>query len=148
MLFEKIEEGSTIQLEKFMKEAEFKYNFGMNKLVYEPGVSVIELFKSEIFKNIFNLQMFTSYRSHVYKHFKNKKLRSLMEFPVLFLGTMPKDTPALQFDGRIQVSNGTFYTNGGFGNVIDGFVKLCKELSVKFVTNTNVEKINVENNLA
>ena len=43
---------------------------------------------------------------------------------------------------------GTFYTNGGFGNVIDGFVKLCKELSVKFVTNTNVEKINVENNLA
>ena len=149
VLFEKIEEGSTIQLEKFMKEAEFKYNFGMNKLVYEPGVSVIELFKSEIFKNFFNLQMFTSYRSHVYKHFKNKKLRALMEFPVLFLGTAPKDTPALySLMAYSGIKCGTFYTPGGFGNVIDGFVKLCKELSVKFVTDTNVEKINVENNLA
>ena len=149
VLFEKVEEGSSIQLEKFMKEAEFKYNFGMNKLVYEPGVSVIELFKSEIFKNILNLQMFTSYRSHVYKHFKNKKLRALMEFPVLFLGTAPKDTPALySLMAYSGIKCGTFYTPGGFGNVIDGFVKLCKEFSVKFVTNTNVEKINVENNLA
>ena len=47
-----------------------------------------------------------------------------------------------------SIKCGTFYTPGGFGSVIDGFVKLCKELSVKFVTNTNVEKINVENNLA
>ena len=53
-----------------MEEAEFKYNFGINKLVYEP-----EFFKevctSEIISNVFRLQIFKSYRKHVAKYFKN-----------------------------------------------------------------------------
>ena len=75
-LFEKYEEGVSISLEKFMDEAKFKYNFGINDLVYEPGMSIFELFKSDIFKNIFKLQIFSSYRNHVNKYFKNDELKA------------------------------------------------------------------------
>ena len=127
-------------------EKGFKFDMGPS-WYWMPDV--FERFKPEIFKNVFNLQLFTSYRSHVYRHFKNRKLRALLEFPVLFLGTAPQDTPALySLMAYSGIKCGTFYAPGGFGSVIDGFVKLCKELSVKFVTNTNIEKINVENNLA
>ena len=71
-------------------KAKFKYDFGINDLVYEPGMSIFELFKSDIFKNIFKLQTFSSYRNHVNKYFKNDELKALMEFPVLFLGTASK----------------------------------------------------------
>ena len=71
---------------------------------------------------------------------------ALLEFPVLFLGTAPAKTPALYslmtYSG---IKYGTFYPMGGFGKVIDGMVDLCKELGVKFKTNHEVKKINVEN---
>lgn len=148
-LFESIEQGSSDQLNKFMKEAEFKYDFGINKLVYEPGLSLLELAKPEIFNNVFKLQMFTSYRKHVAQHFKNPYLRSLLEFPVLFLGTAPSQTPALYslmtYSG---IKQGTFYPMGGFGKVIDAFAQVCKEKGVEFFNNETIEKINVENNFA
>ena len=93
-MFENYEEGSSKRLEKFMKEAEFKYEFSINQLVYEPGLSFSELCKPELFTNVFKLQVFTSYRKHV-ASILNPYLKSLLEFPVLFLGTAPSQTPAL-----------------------------------------------------
>jgi len=148
-LFESFEKGSADQLNKFMKEAEFKYDFGINKMVYQPGLSLMELVKPEIVSNVFKLQMFTSYRKHVEQHFKNPYLRSLLEFPVLFLGTAPSQTPALYslmtYSG---IKQGTFYPMGGFGKVIDAFADVCKEKGVEFFNNENIEKINVENKMA
>ena len=39
-----------------------------------------------------DFQILSSYKNHVAKYFKHPKLRALLEFPVLFLGTAPKDT--------------------------------------------------------
>lgn len=148
-LFESFEKGSADKLNKFMKEAEFKYDFGINKMVYQPGLSLLELVRPEIVSNVFKLQMFTSYRKHVEQHFKNPYLRSLLEFPVLFLGTAPSQTPALYslmtYSG---IKQGTFYPMGGFGKVIDAFADICKERGVEFFNNENIEKINVENKIA
>jgi len=145
-LFNKIETGSSCKLKKFMKEAEFKYGFGMNSVVFQPGVSWKEFCNIDLFKNIFKLQIFASYKNHVAKYFKHPKLRALLEFPVLFLGTAPKDTPALYslmaYSGLIQ---GTYYPMGGFHEVIKGIGKLCQDLGVSFNLGESVEKINIEN---
>ena len=42
-LFEQIEKGSSKNLEKFMKGAKYKYDIGVNHLVYQPGLSIFEL---------------------------------------------------------------------------------------------------------
>ena len=148
-LFDEIESGSSKKLEKFMNEAAYKYDFGINKLVYEPGLSIKEICKKELIINVFKLQVFTSYRKHIAKFFKHPKIKALLEFPVLFLGTAPAETPALySLMAYSGIKHGTFYPSGGFGKVIDGFVHLCKDLGVKFETNTNVNKINIENKLA
>ena len=94
-LFDEIESGSSQELEKFMNEAAYKHDFGINKLVYEPGLSIKEICKKELLTNVFRLQVFTSYRKHIAKFFKHPKIKALLEFPVLFLGTAPAETPAL-----------------------------------------------------
>jgi phytoene desaturase len=94
-LFESIEKGSAVSLKKFMKEAAFKYETGINKLVYKPGLSLTEFMDASVLKGLFRLQVFSSFSSHVRKYFKDPRLLALMEFPVLFLGAKPQDTPAL-----------------------------------------------------
>ncbi|MEC8610654.1 MAG: phytoene desaturase family protein [Bacteroidota bacterium] len=144
-LFEHFEKGSSSKLNAFMKEAEYKYDIGINQLVYEPGLSLIEVCKSEIFLNVFKLQVFTSYRKHVAKYFKNPYLRSLLEFPVLFLGTAPNQTPALYslmtYSG---IKKGTFYPMGGFGKVIEGFKQICLDQGVSIHTDEEVQSVTIK----
>jgi phytoene desaturase len=64
---------------------------------------------------------------------------------VLFLGAMPKDTPALyslmNFSGLKQ---GTFYPMGGFGKVATAFRTIAENAGVNFVTSQNVDKLEIE----
>lgn len=145
-LFERFEKGSSSKLNAFMKEAQYKYDIGINQLVYEPGLSLAEVCKPEIFLNVFKLQVFTSYRSHVAKYFKNPYLKSLLEFPVLFLGTAPHQTPALySLMAYSGIKKGTFYPMGGFGKVIEGFKQICLEQGVSIYTDQEVQSVNIKN---
>lgn len=148
-LFESIEAKSSAKLRKFMDEAEYKYKTGIENLVYKPGLSLTEFADMDLLKGIFRLQVFSSFSKHVRNHFKNPKLIALMEFPVLFLGAMPQDTPALySLMNYAGLKLGTWYPMGGFKKVIDGMVAVAKSKDVIFHLNANVEKINIENKQA
>ncbi len=145
-LFESIETGSATKLKKFMGEAEYKYKAGMEKLVYKPGLSVSEFADIGLIKGAFRLQVFSSFSKHVRKYFSHPKLVALMEFPVLFLGAMPQETPALySLMNYAGLKLGTWYPIGGFGKVIDSMVQIAKENGAIFHLNNVVTKIAVEN---
>ncbi|MEJ7559718.1 MAG: phytoene desaturase family protein [Pedobacter sp.] len=132
-LFESIEIGSAERLKVFLEEAAFKYKVGIDKLVYKPGLSIFEFFDAELIKGVFKLQVFTSFSKHVRKFFTHPKLIALMEFPVLFLGAMPEDTPALySLMNYAGLKLGTWYPKGGFGKVIEGMKRVAEEQGVKF----------------
>ena len=146
-LFESIEPGSSAQLDKFMNEAKFKYDTGMGKLVYKPGISIMEFADLDLVKGAMRLQVFSSFSSHVRKYFSNPKLIALMEFPVLFLGAMPQDTPALySLMNYAGLKLGTWYPKGGFGKVTEGIKTLAESYGAKFHFNSPVAKINIEKN--
>lgn len=83
-LFEKIEKGSSVQLKKFMNSAKFKYEVGMQDFVKKPSYSWTEFISLKIARSTLKLDLLTNFRAYVSKYFKNQKLRSLMEFPVIF----------------------------------------------------------------
>jgi len=146
-MFESIEKGSAAQLDKFMEEARFKYDTGMGSLVYKPGLSLLEFADLDLIKGTFRLQVFSSFRKHVRKFFSNPKLISLMEFPVLFLGAMPQDTPALySLMNYAGLKLGTWYPEGGFGEVINAMMEVGKKNGAKFHFNSAIEQILVRGN--
>lgn len=148
-LFESIEIGSAEKLKTFLKEAEYKYNTGIKNLVYKPGLSITEFADLDLIKGLFRLQVFTSFSKHVKKYFTHPKLIALMEFPVLFLGAMPQDTPALySLMNYAGLKLGTWYPIGGFVKVIEAMVSVAKTNNVTFHFNSAVEKINVEKGYA
>lgn len=145
-LFESIERGSAEQLKRFLTEAEYKYKVGMGKLVHKPGLSILEFADIDLIKGLFKLQVFTSFSSHVKKHFKDPKLIALMEFPVLFLGAMPEETPALySLMNYAGLKLGTWYPKGGFGTVIQAMKAIAEKQGVKFHTNAAVTGLEVKN---
>lgn len=143
-LFESIETGAADKLKKFIAEGEFKYHVGMGDMVYKPGHSITEFFSLQLFKDALKLQIFTSFSKHVRRYFKDPRLLALIEFPVLFLGAMPKDTPAMyslmNFSGLKQ---GTFYPMGGFGQVARSFQKIAEDVGVTFRTSETVSHLEI-----
>ena len=149
IVFEKLEPGSGVMLDKFMQEAAFKYEVGINKLVHKPGQSLLEFADWELVKGVLKLDVFNSIKNHVRKHFKHPKLRELLEFPVLFLGALPKDTPALySLMNYADIKLGTWYPKGGMYKIVEAMTSLAKELGVKFYCNHEVIEIKVVNGIA
>ena len=145
-MFEAIEPGSAKQLQLFLEEAAYKYRTGMNKLVHKPGLSLLEFADWDLIKGAFKLQVFTSFSKHVRRFFKDQRLITLMEFPVLFLGAMPKETPALySLMNYAGLKLGTWYPKGGFAKVIEGMQKVCETQGVIFHTESPVSHFGVVN---
>ncbi|TDO26669.1 phytoene desaturase family protein [Sediminibacterium goheungense] len=148
-LFNSIEPGSGERLDLFLKEAAYKYDVGIHKLVYKPGQSLTEFLDWELVSGVFKLDVFRSIKSHVAKYFTHPKLRELMEFPVLFLGALPEDTPALySLMNYADIKGGTWYPEGGMFQIAKAMYELALELGVTFAFNQDVKEIRIQRNAA
>ncbi|WP_348799035.1 phytoene desaturase family protein [Flavobacterium adhaerens] len=141
-LFEKTEKGAGRQLEKFMQSAKFKYEVGMQDFVNKPCHNWLEFVSPKIAKSALKLDLLSNFRSYVAKYFKNEKLRTLMEFPVIFLGASPKNIPALysmmNYGGYAL---GTHYPMGGFYQLVLAMKSVAEKQGATFHFNATVEKI-------
>ena len=146
-LFETIEKGAGVQLEKFMQSAKYKYEVGMKDFVTKPSHSWLEFVSPKIAKSALKLNLLTNFRSYVGSYFKDEKLRMLMEFPVIFLGASPKNIPALyslmNYGGYAL---GTHYPIGGFYQLVLAMQQVAEKQGAIFHFNKTVEKINTSHN--
>lgn len=145
IVFEQIEKGAASQLEKFMQSAKFKYEVGMQDFVNKPCHNWAEFISLKIAKSALKLDLFTNFRTYVARYFKSDKLRTLMEFPVIFLGASPKNIPALyslmNYGGYAL---GTHYPLGGFYQLVLAMKKIAEKQGASFHFNKTVERINTQ----
>jgi phytoene desaturase len=148
-MFEKLEPGSSKKLDIFLEEARYKYEVGMKDIVYKPALSIFEFFSWKIASGALRLHLLKSFSAYIRKFFSHPKLLKLLEFPVLFLGAKPEDTPALySIMNYADMKLGTWYPMGGMHEVVKGMTALAREQGVNIHLNSPVEKIVVENKLA
>ena len=144
-LFEDEEKGSAKHLKTFLDSAKSNYDTAIKDLVYQPGVSPLELVNTTTIARV--SQFFSTIRKQVRKDIKSEKLIKILEFPVLFLGAKPNNTPAFyNFMNYADFGLGTWHPRGGMYTVIEGMVSLAKSLGVTFQTSANVEKIITDTN--
>ena len=144
-VFEKEEKGSSIELLKFMKMAKENYKIAVTDMLYKmPGISPLELITIDTVKRVG--YFFTNIKKQVHKRFKNPKLRSILEFPVLFLGAESSNTPAFyNFMNYADFGLGTWQPDNGFYYVVKAMIKIGKSFGVKYYNNSNVTQIVTKN---
>jgi len=148
-LFEEKEPGSGSRLDKFLNDAEYKYKTAMAEYVHRVSDSVTEFLDLKLLIKSFQLQIFQSLRNEVRSKFKLPALVSMLEFPVLFLGSTPDKTPAMySMMNYADLVLGTWYPMGGMHQIVKAFVKIAEEQGVRIVLNSEVKQIEVLKNKA
>jgi phytoene desaturase len=112
-------------LEAFLTQASYKYDVGMNKFVWKPSRSITEFLSLKLLYDLGRMDVLQSFASHIRKFFKDPKLLQLMEFPILFLGATPENTPAMY----------------SLMNYAEISMTLAEEKGVKILLNQNVTQI-------
>ena len=138
--FERIESGSSKHLKQFIGEAQENYDIAINKIVLRPGLSPLELVTKETVLKVD--QFFKTISQQVRKRFKNPKLVSTLEFPVLFLGAKPSKTPSFyNFMNFADFGLGTWHPKGGMYEIIKAMKSVAEELGVTIRTNSPASHI-------
>ena len=138
--FERIESGSSKHLKQFIGEAQENYDIAINKVVLRPGLSPLELVTKETVLKVD--QFFKTISQQVRKRFKNPKLVSTLEFPVLFLGAKPSKTPSFyNFMNFADFGLGTWHPKGGMYEIIKAMKGVAEELGVTIHTDSPVSHI-------
>lgn len=141
--FENIERGSGKKLQEFINKAHINYTIAIKDLVYKPGEHIFEIINK---KTLFKLHEFIlTIKKQVSGYVKNKKLQKILEFPVLFLGAKPSNTPSFyNFMNYADFKLGTWHPEGGMYEVVKAMTSLAKSLDVKIITNSEVKYIEID----
>ncbi len=140
--FENIEPGSAAKLKAFLADASYKYETAMKDYVTRISDSIFDFIDLKILISSFKLNLFSSIQKEIRSKFKNPKLVSILEFPVLFLGATPAKTPALYaMMNHADLNLGTWYPLGGMHKIAQAFEKIAIHLGVQIKYEEEVIKI-------
>ena len=88
-----------------------------------PGLSPLELISFDTIRRVG--YFFSNIKKEVHRDFKNPKLRSILEFPVLFLGAESSNTPAFyNFMNYADFGLGTWQPTNGFYDVVKAMISI------------------------
>lgn len=148
-LFDREEPGAGKKLTAFLDEAAVKYRLGMQDIVYKPSLSWAEYVDPRVLIGLFRTSILSSLRSHVRKMFTSDRIRRVMEFPVLFLGATPQNTPALySLMNHADIDLGTWYPMGGMGKMMDAMRRVAEDQGAVIRTSDAVKRIIVKDGKA
>lgn len=144
--FEKIEPGFSKQFDKYLNESQQKYEISMKSVLYKNMDSVFDLLTPEMAINGSQLGVFEPMHSYISKFFKHPKIQQILIYNLVFLGCSPKNAPALfSLMTHVDFNLGIWYPEGGITEVVNAIENIGKEYGVKYVYNSPVEKLILEN---
>jgi phytoene desaturase len=139
---EKLEPGITPKLHDYLQRAEFQYRIAVDRFIYKNYDSIFDFFTWEVIKSGTQLSVFQNMDSYVKKFFKRQEVQKILQYPLVFLGSSPYQTPALySLMSHLDFHQGVFYPMGGIYEVIKALAKLAHTFGAELKTQAEVVKI-------
>jgi phytoene desaturase len=132
----------------YIKNAEFKYEKSA-KIFLEKSLHKASSFLSKdilpALLNIYKFGLFESMNQVNERKLKEPKLVQLFNRFATYNGSDPYQAPGILTSiANLELNKGTFYPENGMYQITDTLVKVAESLGVKFLFNSRVEKIIVE----
>ena len=150
-LFESIEPGSAVQLQKYLDSAEDTYKLSIQRFLYtnfrDPRPFLHPAVLSRAARFIKHL--LTPLDKFAGKHVRDARLRKILDFPAVFLGASPYQTPSMyHLMTHVDMNIGVFYPMGGLYTIIEAIERLARKHGVEIHTNAPASQILTENGKA
>ncbi|MCC8087748.1 MAG: phytoene desaturase [Rikenellaceae bacterium] len=143
--FDRLEPGSGEKLEKYLESAGYNYRVAVDKVIYKPARSPLEVVMSETMSRL--PQFVDSLSSRVARSFRDVRLKQMLEFPVLFLGAKPEETPSFyRFMNYADMVLGSWHVEGGMIQVAEGIKRLAESMGVQFQMDSEISAIESKRN--
>jgi phytoene desaturase len=146
-LFESIEPGAGRALERHLDSADETYRLAMTHFLYTDFAAPGALLQAPVLRRLGRLARLLgeSLDRFVSRSFRDRRLRQILGYPAVFLGSSPYDAPSMyHLMSRFDLADGVFYPMGGFGQIIDSVARLAEHAGVEVRTGAEVTAITTE----
>jgi len=143
-LFERVERGAGAALDAYLDSARDAYDLALDEFLYTTFASPRSLISGRTLRRSPRLArlLTTSLESHVAGRFTDRRLRQVLGYPAVFLGTSPERAPSLyHLMSHCDLADGVRYPMGGFGTVIDAVARLAASAGARIRTGVRVTSI-------
>ena len=148
-LFEKLEPGVTPKIKEYLKRSGEQYEMAKETFMYRNLGFSLDFLSWKVIKKGIELNPFQTMQSYLNKWFKSDRLKKILEYTLVFLGSDPSKTPAMyNIMNAIDFNMGVYYPKGGIYEIVNALVKINKSCGTRFMTNSPVTEILVENKKA
>lgn len=144
-LFEQLEPGITPKIKEYLKRSGEQYEMAKDTFMYRNLGFSTDFLKWSVIKKGIELNPFQTMQSYLNKWFESDRVKKILEYTLVFLGSDPAKTPAMyNIMNAIDFNMGVYYPKGGIYEIVNALVTIGKKHHVTFMTNSPVSKISVE----
>lgn len=149
--FESIEKGAGAKLEKYVEKGNDIYRLSLKHFLYTNFSSYRDLTKTDILRRSHTMTKlaFTPIDKYVSRFVTDRRLRQILEYPMVFLGSSPFSAPAIySLMSALDFREGVFYPRKGLYTIIERLIALGHELGVEYRYDSAVTSIDTDSNQA
>ena len=147
-LFESIEKGAGDRLATYLDSARETYELAKKRFLYTTFADFRPLVRQDVLSRTgrFLRLLVQPLSSFVAAKFRDHRLRQVLGYPAVFLGSSPYLTPSMyHLMSHLDLQDGVLYPMGGFTRVIESIADLAEAEGVTIITNAAVTRIVVAN---
>lgn len=142
--FDRIEHGAGSALDRYLVSAKSAYEVALRRFLYSTFSSPRGLLTSDVLTQTFRLArlLLQPLDRFAGRYVKDQRLRQILGYPAVFLGSSPSMTPSLyHLMSHLDLEGGVYYPDGGFSAVIASIAALARAEGVDIVTGARATAI-------
>ncbi len=145
--FEAVEPGAGAALDRYLDSARGVYDLAVQRFLYGTFASTTALVRADVLRRSPRLArlLTQSLEGFVARRFTDTRLRQVLGYPAVFLGTSPERAPSLyHLMSWLDLDDGVYYPQGGFGTLVDALVRVAERAGVRLHPSTAATAIEVD----
>ncbi len=150
-LFESVQRGAGAKLARYLRNARELYDLSVQKFLYSTFEKLGPVFTRDVVRRGGRLVslLTTSLSRLTARTVKDRRLRQILGYPAVFLGSSPDRAPSLySLMSHLDLADGVLYPMGGFTRLIESIAGLAIAEGVEVRTGMTVRRILVKGGAA
>ncbi len=143
-LFESVEPGAGKAFDAYLSSAEETYDIALRRFLYSNFDSGASFLRTDVVRRTPRLSrlLTRSLGSHVAAQFSDNRLRQVLGYPAVFLGSSPTRAPSMyHLMSRLDLGDSVLYPQGGFTRLIEVIAALAERHGARLHTGAAVTQI-------
>ena len=143
-LFESVEPGAGEAFDAYLSSAEDTYDLALRRFLYSNFDSSSSFLRTDVLRRtpLLGRLLTRSLASHVATRFSDNRLRQVLGYPAVFLGSSPTRAPSMyHLMSRLDLGDRVLYPQGGFTRLIEVIAALAERHGARLHTGADVTRI-------